>query len=182
MDRQVLKYRIIGALVLLSIGVIFLPMVLDGRNPVLEEDSPVPPRPGTTEFGKYEPQEVEWAGDAQHDPWADVDRVEATPPDPEAPEVPDKDLPERPALQQNGLPDAWTVQLATFAKAENAAALAERLRKAGYHAYEQEVNTGGGTMIRVFVGPEMVATHARDLRDKLRREFKLKGMVVRFRP
>ncbi len=182
MDRQVLKYRIIGALVLLSIGVIFLPMILDGRNPVLEEESPLPPRPATATFGSYEPRQVEWAEDTRHDPWADVDRVEETPPDPEKPEVPDSELPKRPALQENGLPEAWAVQLATFSRAENATALSTRLRKAGYHAYEQEVQTAGGTMVRVFVGPEMVATHARELRDKLGKEFKLKGIVVRFRP
>lgn len=183
MDRLMLKQRVVGALVLLSLAVIFLPLVFDKEPAVFEEDQQwLPPPPQVEEFGKFEPEPVEWENPEAQELWKEQDRVEPAPEEPPTPPVPDAELPGKPALDADSIPEAWAVQLATFSRRENAEGLSERLQKAGYQAYVQEIRTSKGPMTRVFVGPELVATEARQLRDRLLKEFKLEGIVVRFRP
>lgn len=183
MDRQVLKHRITGAVVLISIAVIFLPMFLDRTEPSFDsEDSSIPPAPRAKPFGEYVPIPPEWSEQPEHELWAERDAVEREPEAEPVQEVPDAELPDRPALAANGLPEAWTVQLATFADEDNAKALNQKLLKAGYHAYLRESRTPTRTLYRVLVGPELVAKDAGNVRDQLKKEFKLEGIVVRFKP
>ncbi len=183
MDRLMLKQRVVGALVLLSLAVIFLPLLFDQEPAAFEEQKEwLPPPPEVEEFGSYEPKQVEYPDPAAQDLWTAQDTPEENPEVmPPAP-VADEDLPDRPVLDAESIPQAWSVQLATFAQRSNADKLSERLQQAGYQAYVRDINTQKGPMVRVFVGPELVATEARKLRDKLKSEFKLTGIVVQFKP
>ena len=183
MDRLKLKQRVVGALVLLSLAVIFLPLLFDDQPDVFQEQEQwLPPAPKVEEFGNYEPEPVEWENPAEQELWKEQDRVEETPEVLPPPPVPDEELPDQPNLTEEKLPEAWAVQLATFSKRDNAENLSLRLQKAGYQAYVREIDTVKGPMTRVFVGPELVATEAKSLREKLAGEFKLDGIVVRFQP
>lgn len=183
MDRQVLKHRITGAVVLISVAVIFLPMFLDRTEPSLDqESSPIPPAPQAKPFGEYVPIPPEWSEQAEHELWTNRDAVESEPATEPVQEIPDAELPDRPALAANGLPEAWAVQLATFADADNAKALNQKLLKAGFHSFLRESQTETRTLYRVLVGPELVAKDAGKVRDQLKKDFKLEGIVVRFKP
>ena len=52
----------------------------------------------------------------------------------------------------NAKPDGFVVQLAAFADDKGANALANKLKKGGYSAYVEPVNTSRGTLWRVRVG------------------------------
>lgn len=183
MDRQVLKHRITGAVVLVSIAVIFLPMFLDRTEPTLDPaSSPIPPAPQAQPFGEFVPIAPEWSELPEHELWTNRDALEPEPTAEPVQEIPDAELPDRPALAENGLPEAWTVQLATFADADNAKALNRKLLEAGFHSYLRESQTETRKLYRVLVGPELVAKDAGKVRDQLKKEFRLDGIVVRFKP
>jgi len=75
---------------------------------------------------------------------------------------------------------AWAVQLGSFSNEQNAVALTGRLRKKGYTAFLETGSSGQGTVTRVFVGPELERDGAVAAQKKLRDEFKLNGIVVRY--
>lgn len=77
-------------------------------------------------------------------------------------------------------PAAWAVQVASFAEARNAEALAVRLRNAGYSAYVRDVEADGRVLHRVLLGPGLSRADAERTRERVRADvrFKLQGLVV----
>lgn len=65
---------------------------------------------------------------------------------------------------------AWVVQLGTFSSVKTAVDLRERLRKAGYSAFTEDVTTAQGKALRVRVGPEFNRATSLALRDRLAKE------------
>ncbi len=85
------------------------------------------------------------------------------------------------AKAANGALASWVVQLASFSNVRNAEALRNKLRKAGYPAFVEKVPVKAGTVYRVRVGPDVSRPKMEALRDRLQREFKLKGIVTSHR-
>lgn len=83
---------------------------------------------------------------------------------------------EVPRLDQQGVPVAWTLQLAAFKDRGNAEGLRDRLIKAGYKAYVREKSA----LTRVFVGPEVQRERLEQLKLQFQREMKLEGLILRF--
>lgn len=76
---------------------------------------------------------------------------------------------------------AWVLQLASFGHKDNANRLVAKLRQSGYQAYTREVKRSGGASIyKVFVGPEINRDRVELLQDQLQKQYKLKGMVRRY--
>jgi DedD protein len=203
-----LKQRIVGALVLVALAVIFVPMLLsrqDEQQAVRVDAPSMPDAPGMPEV-VVDPVEVPVAqllpdeplpGDsveAQSDNWASVEiepetsaaPVAAVPPakPTPAPTVVKVETAKQPVvvpqerLDANTLPVSWSVQLASLSNRENAEKLQQSLRAQGYNAY---IRTAEG-MNRVFVGPLIERAQADRVRDQLSRQQKLNGLVVRFQP
>lgn len=70
----------------------------------------------------------------------------------------------------------WTVQIATFAKEANATRLVTKLKKANYPAYNITTNS----LYKVFVGPELERDASEKVQKNIRKQFSLKGIVVKF--
>ena len=87
---------------------------------------------------------------------------------------------EVPQLDRAGLPQAWVVQLASFADVENARNLLARLQSAGYKAYIRSVVGDQGGRSRVLVGPWVVRARADETQTELQAQFQLAGMVVAY--
>lgn len=81
-------------------------------------------------------------------------------------------------VDKHGIPVAWSVQVASFSRAENAAALVERLKKSGYKAYAKERQS----TIRVLVGPKLRKESAESLKRELDELLELETLVIRFAP
>lgn len=205
-DKGLLQ-RIVGALVLVALAVIFVPMLFNredaGRQvtvdappmpeapatPVIETQPVEVPEPDAQPF----PEEYEIVEEgrvaepsapaepspapAQPEPAPAVSEPATAETAPPAPPAATA-APEEKRLDAANLPVSWSVQLASLSSRENADKLQTTLRSQGYNAY---IRTADG-MNRVFVGPLVERAEADRLRDQLQRQQKLNGFVVRFKP
>jgi DedD protein len=192
-----LKQRMVGALVLLALAVIFLPMLLsreDESRRVLVDAPEMPAAPAMPEV-ELQPVAVP---EQQLLPDEPVDAEAAQSLEPIEPVVTKQPTapitttvptaaaepvvtPPQPApskLDANSLPISWSVQLASLSSSDGAQNLQKTLRSQGYNAYIRSVDG----MNRVFVGPLIERAEADRLRDQLNRQHKLNGFVVRFQP
>lgn len=198
-----LKQRMVGALVLVALAVIFLPMLLsrqDEMRRVVVDAPEMPQAPAVPEM-IVEPADVAEPQALPEEPVA---------PESEAPQVVEVPVqptttqktaapvePAKPAavpapasapvaaaskpesrLDANTLPISWSVQLASLSSRPGAENLQKTLRSQGYNAYIRSFDG----MNRVFVGPLIERAEAERLRDQLNRQHKLNGFVVRFQP
>lgn len=191
-----LKQRIVGALVLVALAVIFLPMLFSREDELRQVVVDAPAMPDKPVMPEVELEPVEVPEPVAQDevppvepvPQAPVETVAEAPaqaasaPKVEAPAAakPVEKVAERPAseLDANNLPVSWSVQLASLSSRTGAEKLQQTLRSGGYNAY---IRTFDG-MNRVFVGPVIERAEADRLRDLLNRQQNLKGFVVRFQP
>lgn len=193
-----LKQRMVGALVLLALAVIFLPMLLSREDESQRVQVDAPAMPVAPEAPEVELQPV-----AVPEPQllpdepigADADAAQSLEPsEPVVSELPAEPItsatpaampepvltpPPAPSkLDANSLPISWSVQLASLSSSDGAQKLQKTLRSQGYNAYIRSVDG----MNRVFVGPLIERAEADRLRDQLNRQHKLNGFVVRFQP
>jgi len=184
----------VGALVLIALAVIFVPMLFNREDDARRVEVDAPAMPQTPAMPDVEVQPVEVPEPAAEPFPEEFEIIEEgleteaqVPTEPiTAPPVVAEPTPtppaERPEPEQRldaaNLPVSWSVQLASLSNRESAEALTAKLRSQGYNAY---VRTFEG-MNRVFVGPLVERAEANRLRDVLERQQKLKGFVVRFKP
>lgn len=193
--NQGTKQRIVGTVVLLTLAFIFLPIVFDGQGsyePAMTSripDSPqvsILPEPVQSRpiiIAETETEtEAELASPASNDAaGAEVPiAVEAAPESVGGTTSEPVFSREVPQLDRAGLPQAWVVQLASFADVENARNLLARLQSAGYKAYIRSVVGDQGGRSRVLVGPWVVRARADETQTELQAQFQLAGMVVAY--
>jgi len=190
--NQATKQRIVGTFVLLTLALIFLPIVFDGKGsyePAMTSRIPDPPQVAIlpepvqsrpviiAETGREAELTTpgEEAASAEDPPEAEAapESVAVTTSEP----VFSRDVPQ---LDSAGLPQAWVVQLASFADVDNARNLLVRLQGAGYKAYIRSVVGDQGERNRVLVGPWVVRARADETQTQLQRQFQLAGMVVSY--
>ncbi len=77
---------------------------------------------------------------------------------------------------------AWIVQIGSFSSREKALVLRDRLRDKGYTTYvEPGTDDRGRRFYRVRIGPELLHSRAERLRQRLKRDTGLDGLVMRYR-
>lgn len=192
MDENQLKQRIVGAIVLVALAVIFIPMLLssdrDGRMSISESNIPSKPdsvvRVRTLDI-KPEgegPKPVESPNSRtpvdEHTPEPDD-----TPASDDAAETPVSEDPETtqaatPVDDTDTDARAWAVQVGSFSKQSNAVGLRDKLRDNGYSVFVEKVETDAGDTYRVRVGPEVRRSKAEALQKELQEKLKLEGLVV----
>lgn len=164
-----IKQRLIGAIVLVALMVIFLPMFFNGGDEdqvdILIE---MPEKPPIPEFDISKPAK----------PSELTAKEEPQPPKEEATleELKDK------KVDTEGLPVSWTLQVASFKERENAEKLRDKLREGGYKAYIKYRLDVEPRMIRVFVGPVLDRKAVDKLKTSISKQYKLDGVVVRYLP
>lgn len=88
--------------------------------------------------------------------------------------------PEAPPPAAPAEPNAWVVQVGSFGNADNAFGLRDKLRKAGFTTFVEEVTADGKTVYRVRVGPEQEEALAEQVRERLQSRLDLKGLVMSY--
>jgi DedD protein len=73
---------------------------------------------------------------------------------------------------------SWAVQLGAFKAEDEAGKIRERLRKAGFTAFVDKVDSNGATLWRVRAGPEVDRGAADRLRSGIKDKLKLDGIIV----
>lgn len=204
------RNRVVGALVLVSLAVIFIPMILTGpgsrdagyRGPVIPPEpdmkfpekivdqpatTPVVPTPRITviEPGTADENEAEAARRAMlAEPEVSIPDPKPAEPVVEAPAV------EAPAVETKKSEDqapvprnapAWAVQVGSFKKKASALALRDQLRAKKFAAYVESVPTASGPVYRVRVGPELQQALAESLQVRIAKVTGNKGLVVSHR-
>lgn len=204
-----LKQRVVGALVLLALAVIFLPMLFSREDEMRQVvvEAPVMPKPPAMPSVEVQPTEV---------PEPQADEAEAAPqqdvvpaPAPAAPSTPIASVPTQPAPVQQPAPapkpvapapaqasaappapapaqrlDASNLPVSwsvQLASLSNRARADELQKSLRSQGYNAYVRSFDG-MNRVFVGPVVERAEADRLRDQLGKQQKLNGFVVRFQP
>jgi len=84
------------------------------------------------------------------------------------------------SLDSTGLPQGWSVRLASFSNQTNARNLVERLQNNGHRAYTRQLSSSQGPLTAVYVGPDVDRAAAQRLQEQLQREYDLAGIVVRY--
>lgn len=196
-----LKQRVVGAFVIISLAVIFLPMIFD--EPRVTQSNvivPVPPRPAfkVIEIEKpVEPKFQELAVDPESNKVvARLDEVSAGPvsasevtsvemqagkTESEAAKVPASSIKNTPSVSY--LPifkNVWMVQLGTFSQSDNAFGLRDQLRKDGFDGHTKQVDLDGKPAIRVFTGPFVDKREAEKIKLQVDKKYKLKSQVIFF--
>ncbi|MDY7561289.1 SPOR domain-containing protein [Pseudomonas sp. 10B1] len=200
------KQRMVGALVLIALAVIFLPMLFSRQDETrrIHVEVPATPQTPTTTQIKVDPVSVPEPQSLPQEPVPTDEELARTPaqtglasvvqssstltPVSKTQTTVAKAAPATPAAKSaeadsshvdvNGLSVSWSVQLASLSNRDSADAMQKTLRSQGYNAY---IRSSDG-MNRVFVGPLIERAEADRLRDQLGKQQKLKGFVVRFQP
>jgi len=200
-----MKQRMVGALVLVALAVIFLPMLFTREDEMrqVRVDAPEAPAMPSLPQVQVETIQVPEQQPIVEQPPVVVDESTAPPSTPSqpisaapspapAPKVENRAPVTAPAtasaaatkpaaaskIDTNGLPVSWSIQLASLSNRAGADNLQKTLRSQGYNAY---IRSADG-MNRVYVGPLIERAEAERLRDVINRQQKLKGFVTRFQP
>lgn len=190
MDKHQLKQRIVGAIVIVALGVIFIPMILNrDDNPTGISGSNIPKKPPELEqLAKQTPPAMP-AGPAMPTETRQIVDKD-TPPLPKAtPELvkenatktsqPEKGVTKAPAkAAETAKPHGFVVQLASFTDRDKALHLRDRLRKSKFNCFVESITGKNGTLYRVRVGPVIKREQANQLQTRITKKFRLKGTLV----
>ncbi|WP_295586099.1 SPOR domain-containing protein [uncultured Lamprocystis sp.] len=204
--REGAKKRLIGALVLVTLAVIFVPMwfepesSLDTLPPIQESMSRAPgfdPKVQTEVFLRpedsgvgginetrltvSEPLALPAAGDAgAGGAAATMPRpaaVGAAKPPKAEPPTATAIVPPRGAT--DGMP-SWVIQVASVATPEGAADLERKLRAGGFTAFVEKATVNGKVYYRVRVGPELDRARAEQTAARLRERHKVNTLITNY--
>ena len=189
--NQNIKQRVVGALVLLAVALIFLPVIFDGQgsyqqnlqsripepplSPQMPDTTPTRPTIVADSDAIIIPPEASTVSDTSQ-PSVNNNSDEVDLPKVET----DKLTATSPSLDAQGLPRGWSVRLASFSSVENASRLVSRLLDDGYKAYSREIQSSQGVLRAVFVGPGVRQERIQQLRLQLQEVYDLAGIVVPF--
>jgi DedD protein len=188
------RYRLTGAIFLIAVAVIVLPMLFDGKglesttvpeppaNTLETEPTPeMDPLPDETFARSQELRESVDADGFAKDTSTRVGQPVLTEVEPVAAESDDSPgtltrAPESSASAGT----AFGIQLGSFAERTKAVALRDRARNDGYPVFLSEAKQKDQVVTRVAVGPYVDRKEAERLRDELSARYALKAMVVGF--
>ena len=158
--EKTLQQRLVGAAVLVALGVILIPALLDGSGFKSRHDRsidiPVKPLLPRLKEEKLKPVAIATPVDIRKK------RVEQK----------KKDNPPKSI-------ESWTLQVGTFSKEANALAFRDDLQKQGYLAYSEMTESEGKKSYRVRIGPELEKTKLEKLKEKLKAEKKIDGYILK---
>nr|WP_260283662.1 SPOR domain-containing protein [Xanthomonas sp. CFBP 8152] len=129
----------------------------------------LPPEPAKPVAATPKPAEAPTPAPAK----PEAAKTEPAKPEPAKPAVAAPAAPAAPAASSVG----FAVQLGAFGRAEDADALRDRVRAAGFSAFVEQVRTDKGALNRVRVGPVANRSDAEQLRAQVAAKVGISGMV-----
>jgi len=182
--NQALKQRLVGAVVLAALAVIFLPALFNGGRPKqLDTLKEVPPMPATTPFVVQEPSRPPGAADEKVTP---VSEMYAMDPKPTGAMEKIHQITQttvasgQPGLNKKGIPNAWALQVGVFSDKTKADALKKSLQAKGYRAFTRTITRDKKDTTRVMIGPELDQSAVTKIKIAVDKEFVVKSIIVKF--
>jgi DedD protein len=156
-----LQQRIVGAIVLVTLGVIFIPALLDGSG-----------------YKSRQVQDLEIKEKPKFPPLSQK-KVKPVP----TPLLQNK---KRQLSVQKADPEqnhkkaikTFALQVGTFSENENALKLRDKMRKAGYPAFVYKSRNKGKTSYKVRIGPEQKHSVLQGINEKIKKTMKIDGYIV----
>ena len=156
-----LQQRIVGAIVLVTLGVIFIPALLDGsgyrsrqvQNIEIKEKPEFPPLTQK----KVEPIPTPLQKNKK-----DQEKVQQADP---------KQAHKKPVK-------TFALQVGTFGSNENAEKMRDKMREAGYTAFVHKSTTKGKTSYKVRIGPEVEHSVLKKVKADIKKSQKIDGYIV----
>ena len=201
--NDILKQRLVGALILVALGVVFWPIIFvqPGDKEVAQQQQ-IPPRPGVAITPIEPPEQIGLNASPEHtamDDSADEGEVvlpadhsvAATSLEPaplkkrKVADTGDASRSKPPAplvMDSDGVPVAWILQVASVSSSEKADELRRRLLSMDYKAYVKKVERGGKVLHRVYLGPKFERAKLEQVQPAIDAEFGVKSMVARYIP
>jgi DedD protein len=187
--------RLVGTIILVAVGVIVLPDVLDGKKlHYKEEFASIPIKPeldsDVENFEILKPVEDDISlpdspvtatvNDSEVVEAAEVEPNRTTGTQSEETKQPEQvEVAVRPIEEKNQYEDsAWIIQLMALKNHENAVALVEDLQKRGYQAHVKKEKT----FTRVIVGPDVSKSKLERQVKELQKITGSKGQLLKFKP
>ncbi len=201
-----IKQRLVGAMLLVSLGVIFIPLLLNGGVGTDKKflDKNIPPMPHQlTKVLPNVPEPMVMPKAEKIDVYPlrnaaklqePVEQVKKT----RSAVVVHKSQQKKTRLQAkkkpvssansqfkkavkpatNKINMAYTLQIASFAKKNNALNLQNKLRKKRFKAYIESILMKKGRIYRLRVGPYLKFKQIANIKKQIEKQFKLKNMVI----
>lgn len=161
-----LKQRLVGAIVLIALAVIFLPMILDGS--------------GTTEPHRVA-VDIPAPADAPESQFSQPDvESEFAVQEPATAETVEGDSGVGTQAAADPAASGWVVQVGSFTRDANAAVLRDRLQDDGLPAFVSEGSAEGQSVWRVQVGPYPEESEAREIARRLESERDQPALVISY--
>ncbi|HSX84393.1 MAG TPA: SPOR domain-containing protein [Cellvibrio sp.] len=195
--KDALKQRLVGAVVLAAIGVIFLPgFFKEQQGHQVDTRTQIPAEPSSPQVTFETPQQPAEISPApepetmflppEPEPKAEVEEASASVASADSNLVDTTvdttdEVPELP-LGADGIPEAWVVQVASLSNKEAASKLRDELQADGHKAYVRTVTTANGSVTRVFIGPKLDKAEALKVKAEVDKRLKVNAMVLRFKP
>lgn len=195
----IVKQRLVGALILLALGVVFWPIIFV-REPsqVAAVSVAVPPEPqvdlsmlpepdniGLRRGGVAQVQELPDA-DVIMDQLRDEGEIDSLPSSDSVISIPDPSAASttlgQPALDDDGLPIAFTLQVATMAQKARAEALRDQLLERGYKGYLKRLRRDDKVLYRVLVGPRYTRQELEPIKLAIDESWRVESLIMRYLP
>lgn len=174
--NSITKQRVVGALVLIALAVIIIPLVFDfSEKHLVDTHSLIPEMPQIEPIVVSEPVRPEGIAPAKPDDEIFQFGVE----DPAQSESLDD---ESPSLAADGLPVSWVLQVGSFKNKEAAEKLVVALNQDGYKSFLRKKSGANGQLSQVFVGPKVLKKKLIEEKTAIDIKYKVKSLVLRFEP
>ena len=156
-----LQQRIVGAIVLVTLGVIFIPALLDGSGYKTRQiqDIEIKDKP---EFPPLTQKIVEPIP-------TPLENIKTTQ---------QAELESDPAQLQKIPVKSFALQVGTFDNNANAIKLRDKLQKAGYTTFVQKQVSNGSTSYKVKIGPELERSVLEKIKADIKKSHKIDAYVV----
>jgi len=156
-----LQQRIVGAVVLVTLGVIFIPALLDGSGYKSRQvqDIKIKDKPAFPPLAQKKLKPIP----------TPLEKIKKT-----QTQTREAD-PKQPAKKPI---KSFALQVGTFATAENAEKMRSDLKKANYTAYVHKVKLKGKTSYKVRIGPELEYSVLEKIKKDVKKHQKIDGYIV----
>lgn len=182
MDQQ-LKQRIVGAIVLVSLGVIFIPALLDGAGYKSrhERSIEIPEEPRFAPLTQLEVEKIKTPIELRKELATKPVKQQPKPASAKPKTESKKADPVKKIVKKKPLEpvQAWALQVGTFGEKANALVLQDKLRADKHPAYVSKITVDGKQKFKVRIGPVVDKARVEKLKKAIKEAHKLDGYVVR---
>lgn len=206
--NEILKQRLVGATILLALGVLFWPIIfvepgeqdsesrqeipalplvsatpVAGPDPAgLRTSPPIAARSVVERDVELPPAEAP-APQAEPAAQAPAAVAQKSPPEPQpAAARPRSAAPPALRTDSDGIPVAWILQVASVSTAQKADSLRQRLLDMGQKGYVKKIKRGNKDLYRVYIGPKYERDRLERIKPEIDAEFGVSSMISRYLP